>query len=498
MIRKLSRGALFSRCAACRHQKSAPSGPPAPATSATSRNTSTSHGEFGSFGNNSAPLETLLAASDSDFEALFEGLYPFSRNEFVRPCRLGPHLRNDLFTIDETFTFVNHGAFGAAILPAQEAARHWRKRAEAQPLRFTDRELLPALALSTRRLAKFLRIGEPSSVALTQNATTGLNAVIGSLADSHRGDRREAVVLSTGYGSVKRMLSRHGYAVSTAELSLGDGVLTPERVIEAISDAIDGLSSPEQCLVIVDHITSNSAARMPVEEILAVARDKNVFALLIDGAHGPGQLDLSVDRLLTPPPGSANSSTKVFYVGNCHKWLCCPRGSGFLYAPSRDGRSMLKPPVVSHGFGTGFASSFVWDGSRDYGSALSIPSCLDFWERSLKGGRGALDEYCRDLLEDAEELFADAWHVEPAEALFDQTMKAPMMSMVKLPKCWDGWGASEVQNYLFSNNIECPIKEICSSLYARVSVHIYNDINDYARLADVLSRPPDLSRGALK
>jgi hypothetical protein len=61
------------------------------------------------------------------------------------------------FRIDfSSWTFINHGAFGAPSAAAMAAAEQWRERCEAQPLRFIDRELLPALVRVIRELALFV------------------------------------------------------------------------------------------------------------------------------------------------------------------------------------------------------------------------------------------------------------------------------------------------------------------------------------------------------
>ena len=62
----------------------------------------------------------------------------------------GTHLADTLFSLDREFTFINHGAFGAALRPLQREAEAWRQRSESQPLRFLDRELFPAVARSVR------------------------------------------------------------------------------------------------------------------------------------------------------------------------------------------------------------------------------------------------------------------------------------------------------------------------------------------------------------
>jgi isopenicillin-N epimerase len=61
-------------------------------------------------------------------------------------------------------------------------------------------------------------------------------------------------------------------------------------------------------------------------------------------------------------------------------------------------QASIVPPIVSHGYGSGFASGFVWDGCRDYSGVLVVPAILRFWEHvDLAAARS----YCRQLLVDA-------------------------------------------------------------------------------------------------
>ncbi|GLC39561.1 hypothetical protein PLESTM_000911900 [Pleodorina starrii] len=224
----------------------------------------------------------------------------------------------------------------------------------------------------------------------------------------------------------------------------------------------------------------------------------------------------------TSASASASASTSAaspdYFVTNCHKWLCAPRGSAVLWvAPHR--RPCVRPLVVSHGSGCGFTSDFIWDGCRDYAPYLATSSALALW-RAL--GPDRVRAYCRDLLRRAVALLADRWGSlgggggsaggggggdgspggprgpggGPGGRLLAPSLgMCGFMALVELPQ---GLAASEpatstdakyVQDLLHHiHSVECPVKCIQGRLFVRISVHVYNTLSDYERLAAAVER----------
>ena len=72
--------------------------------------------------------------------------------------------------------------------------------------------------------------------------------------------------------------------------------------------------------------------------------------MLIDGAHSLGMLPLHLDKLGAD-----------YYITNCHKWFSSHKGCALMYV-RKDRQSTVAPLVISHGYGHGFNSDFMWTG----------------------------------------------------------------------------------------------------------------------------------------
>src|SRR5262249_3758247 len=163
-------------------------------------------------------------------------------------------------------------------------------------------------------------------------------------------------------------------------------------------------------LLAIELIVSATAALLPVAD-LAKATHEAGARLLVDAAHGPGQIDLDLPALGAD-----------WVTGNAHKWLFAPKGTGFLWA-SPSAQEELHPTVISHGYGKGFQAEFGWVGTRDSSSWLALNAALEFYRR--RGDR-ALRERNRMLAADAAGLLLDELGTEAAAPA---SMRAAMASL---------------------------------------------------------------------
>ena len=399
----------------------------------------------------------------------------------------------------DAWVFLNHGAFGAPFKHATACAHTWRKRAEQQPLRFFDRELFEHLVFAMQDVAKFMDVDDPTRVALVSNATEALNAAMNGV--PWRGDGTdEAVVMDIGYGGLKKALAvvcaRVNARVRTVQVNLDD--IQPldddENNIDTGCqlDACDEPHMPElerkliaaidlrrTRFVLLDHVTSNTAAKLPVASLAsAVRRIAPQARIAIDGAHALGALRFT-RKFWDSLPADV-------YATNAHKWLCGCRGTAVAIALSdraRDGE--LRPLISSHGAGEGLTSEFIWQGNKDYSPQLALPQVLAFHRT-----------YGASMAEHQQDLIRYAVRTLRCEPLVPLRAAHPFMACLRLTSSdnkgvpFTSTDAKNLQDWLFARGVEVPIKCLWGALYLRLSAGAYNVRGDIDALAEVLKSSP--------
>ena len=366
------------------------------------------------------------------------------------------HALRDEFLLEPDFVTVNHGSYGATPKCVLAAQDHWRRRMEAQPSRFMRAELPPALRQAAAALAGFLGAAA-QDVAFVSNATEGCNAVLRSLR-LRPGD--EILVLGHVYGAVRNTVR---YVCERAGARLVEVPMPFPRLDSdtLLADMAAALGKRTR-IAVIDHITSSSAMVLPLPEIIAACHAAGV-PILVDGAHGPGQVDIDLTAL-----------NADYYVGNCHKWLMAAKGCGFIWA-RRDRQDDLHPTVISHGYNQGFLAEFDWTGTWDPSAFLSVTAALDFHARL---GGPALRARNAALAAEAATLLAGRLGTETASG----NAADGAMALVRLPAA--DTRATALRDALLVAGADAPIQPLAGASWLRLSAHAYNEISDYLALAD--------------
>ncbi len=363
----------------------------------------------------------------------------------------------DLFLLDPDVVFFNHGSFGATPRPVFESYQRWQRELERQPVHFIQRRLRPALDEARAALATFLHTSADNVVFVT-NATLGMNIVIRSL-DLGPGD--EVLTTDQEYGAVNNawnfMAGKRGFRYINQHVPFP--ATTREDFVEALWQGVTSRTK----VISLSHITSPTALILPVEEVCRRAREAGILTV-IDGAHAPGQIPLDLDALGAD-----------YYTGNCHKWLCAPKGSGFLYVRP-DRQRDLEPLIVSHGWRktaddpTHFAEWHQFQGTRDCAAFLAVPDAIRFqqehdWDR--------VRAECHALAGYAKARILEQFDLEPLQP--ETPVWYAQMVVIPLPKREAGTLVSNVyQRLLDEYRIEVPIFPVQDRPLTRLSIQAYN------------------------
>ena len=367
--------------------------------------------------------------------------------------------------LDPTFLTVNHGSYGATPRSVLAAQRAWQDRLERQPSRFFNTELPLLLRKAAEDLAGFLNAGA-DDVVFVDNATTGCNAVLRSLA-LKPGD--DVVLLSHAYGAIRNTVryvtEQSGARIAEARIPF------PGPTPEAVTDAVAAALTPATRIAVIDHITSGSALVIPVKQIVELCHRAGV-PVLIDGAHGPGQVDLDVSDIGAD-----------WYVGNCHKWLCAPKGCGFLHALRHDG---IHPTVISHGYGKGLLAEFDWTGTTDSSRFLAVTDAIAFHQRL---GGAKLRQRNKDLAAEGAAWVARRLNTDVGAPADISGKMAGAMATVRLPVAdTSATNALAIRDALMKAGTDAPVHALDGALWLRLSAFAYNDMDDYRRLAELTAQ----------
>jgi selenocysteine lyase/cysteine desulfurase len=185
------------------------------------------------------------------------------------------------------------------------------------------------------KLGKLIN-AEADDIALTQNATFGMNFMANGLdlglgaevlvdQGAHPGGRCGWELRDKRYGANVKLVPLPPAPKDPAELiALYERATTPQTKVWAFP-----------------HLTSGTAIRFPVAEMCRRAREHGVISA-VDGAQTCGHLALDMQALGCDA-----------YFSSPHKWLLAPKGTGFLYV-----RKEVQPRLWST------LASTEWDNHR--------------------------------------------------------------------------------------------------------------------------------------
>jgi isopenicillin-N epimerase len=385
------------------------------------------------------------------------------------------------WTLDPSVTFLNHGSFGACPRPVLAAQRAWQDRLEVEPVDFLGRSLEGHVDAARAEVAAFVG-ADPDDLAFIPNATVGVSTVLRSL---HFRPGDEILVDTHEYNAARNAAvfaaERGDASVVVAEIPFP--VRGPDEVIDTLLANV----TPRTRLAMISHVTSPTALVFPIAEIVAEL-DRRGIDTLVDGAHAPGMVPLDLTAL-----GAA------YYTGNCHKWLCGPKGTAILYV-RRDRQAGVRPLAISHGANSQrtdrspFRLEFDWTGTADPSGFLALPEAIRFMGSLRPGGWPEVMAANHGLALAARDLLCETLGVAaPApDEMLGSMATVPLPAPGRSDAPTDAWAIGDA--LWRDHRIEVPImtmppppgEEPGPRVYVRVSAQQYNEIGQYARLAGAI------------
>ena len=200
---------------------------------------------------------------------------------------------------------------------------------------WTDLEMDPvgkAYGGTTNTLAEKTRegvaglIGCTADEVLLTRSTTNAMTIAGLAVDLSRGDRVLTTDVEHEGGSAvwKHLEKRRGVGIDRV-------VIAPEdHDVKAIVERFDRAMTKQTRVISVSHVITSTGLRMPVREIVALAKGRNILTI-VDGAQAVGNIEVDVKAIGCDA-----------YAAPGHKWLMAPKGTGFLYI-RKEATSQIQP-----------------------------------------------------------------------------------------------------------------------------------------------------------
>lgn len=369
------------------------------------------------------------------------------------------------FLYPRDVAYLNTGTLGAmprSVLAAQTGALEHLERSVAEYDYVHDAE--PPLTGYAKwdddraRIAAFVG-AEPSAVALTQNATMGMNFAAQGL----RLAAGDEVVLTDhehpgGIGPWKLQALARGVVVREIDLlACRDD---PDALVAAFAAAITDRTR----VLMACHVTSLLGIVLPVKRLCALARERGIVSV-VDGAQSVGQIRVDI----------ADLGCDV-YVASPHKWMCAPKGTGFMVV-SRS----LEPRLVATLGSAEFANA-EWGAGRlqQYGTGSpallhGLRAAIDFQQRL---GIDAIEARDRALTARLREGLATIPKVRVSSSA------SPAMTAAVTTFAIEGVAPGEVMDAAWRSKVR--IRSVHEEHGCRVGTHYYVQHDEIDRLLEIV------------
>ncbi|MEZ5175427.1 MAG: aminotransferase class V-fold PLP-dependent enzyme [Acidimicrobiia bacterium] len=369
----------------------------------------------------------------------------------------------DLWLGSGDIALTNHGSFGRPFAAVRAAHAALEQEFDADPARFYRHDHHRRVEAAADMIGEWLGVPDTMATAFTHNASTAVLDAVTHFA------RPGGPILGTnlGYGGIayglRGLATRLGTTFEEIELSSIDEATELGRLV---AGEVGRLGAS---VVVLDQISSATALRLPIKDIIAEIRSASPRTrIVVDAAHAAG---------MEPTPIVADADA---WVTNLHKWVCAATGAAVIVAPRG---SDMAPALRSWTGDEPFPHSFTWQGTDSKAAYLTAPLATAILDALLTAG---LDAHITNLVGAAGDMLAEVWGVAPEPR--PPAMAARWMRLVGVPLprplAQDELNDAclTVRNRLGADII---LTQFQGSTYLRLSAHAYNTPSDYDRLVDI-------------
>ena len=367
------------------------------------------------------------------------------------------------FMLDPEIIHLNHGSFGATPKPIFDSLISWQKKLEYNPTKHLGLDIFTQLDISRDYLAQYINCHK-DDVVFFPNPSTALNTVIRSLPL-----KKDDEILTTNheYGALNKtwnfICKKTGAKYIRQSISIP--LLSKNDFIESFKSGI----TEKTKVIFFSHITSSTGLIFPAKEICKIAKEKNILCI-IDGAHVPGHINLDIKKL-----------DPDIYTGACHKWMCSPKGTAFLYV-KKELQEIMEPLVVSWGYESDtpshsqFLDYMQWQGTNDISSYLTIPDTIKFLDEN---NWQQVSKECKKINRWARKEINQLLKKEPisSDDFIGQMSSIPMDSNDIIQ--------DQIEFYV-KYKIQIPFIKWNDKEFFRISIQVYNSKEDIIKLLEAL------------
>lgn len=232
--------------------------------------------------------------------------------------------------------------------------------------------------------------------------------------------------------------------------------------------------NPSIKITVIDHISSATAVLFPIRELIELCHQYDVITV-IDGAHTPGQIALSIEEYGAD-----------FYVGNLCKWLMTPQSVAFLWVHPKHQKNIRPLMTSHHDFLQNFRDRFYPPITKDRLTHVLVKDALDFYNDL--GGLELISRRNSELVTKAASMLSRAWNTPHLAVSLD--CRAPFMALVAFP---DELKIAYTQDMDLDLHFDLMLKGVqVRAMYfderywCRLSCNVWNGMDDYEKVRDTV------------